>query len=309
MDQFQAFLASAMRQATPLLLAGLGLLVSERSGLLNIGVEGVMLMGAFSAYAGTVFSGTYWVGLLIAMLTGILMIFLFALLSITFRATQVVVGAGMNIFCTGLSAFLYRKFFFGTDVLQSGITIDPFPPLPIPGLSKIPILGPMLFDHNILVYFALIMVPVIAFVMNRTQLGMKIIAVGEHPRAADSLGIDVIRLRYGATLFSGLMIGVAGAYLSIAQTSAFAEGMTSGKGYIAMAVVILGKWKPVGALAGALLFGLANALQMNIQNLGVMIPNDIITMIPYIATVLAVVAVSKNKVVAPSAQGVPYEKS
>ena len=193
--------------------------------------------------------------------------------------------------------------------MDSGITVDTFQAIPIPVLSEIPIIGPMFFNQNIIVYFGLLMIPVLIFVMNKTAVGLKIIAVGEHPKAADSLGINVTLVRYAATLFSGAMMGIAGAYLSIAQSNAFAEGMTSGKGYIAMAVVILGKWKPNGVFFGALLFGLANATQMNIQNLGVEIPNNLVMMLPYIVTVLAVVAVSKTKVDAPGAQGIPYEKS
>lgn len=309
MEQLASFFASAMRQAAPLLIAALGLVVSERAGLMNIGVEGIMLMGAFTGYAATKLSGSYWIGLLAAIIVGLIMITIFAVLTISFKATQVVVGAGMNILCAGLSSFIFRRLFYGTGIMDSGITVDTFQAIPIPVLSEIPIIGPMFFDQNIIVYFGLLMIPVLIFVMNKTAVGLKIIAVGEHPKAADSLGINVTLVRYAATLFSGAMMGIAGAYLSIAQSNAFAEGMTSGKGYIAMAVVILGKWKPNGVFFGALLFGLANATQMNIQNLGVEIPNNLVMMLPYIVTVLAVVAVSKTKVDAPGAQGIPYEKS
>ncbi|MEI7885556.1 MAG: ABC transporter permease [Clostridia bacterium] len=311
MEQLASFLAASMRMAAPLLIAALGLAISERAGMINIGAEGVMLMGAFSAYAGAKLIGSYWAGMGIAIIVSVLMISIFAITTITFRAEQVVVGAGINILCAGLSSVVYRKLFYGgfEGIASTTITVKTFPELPIPGLSQIPVLGPMLFNHNIVVYFGLVMVVVLWFIINKTSLGLKLIAVGEHPKAADSLGIDVIKLRYLATLFSGIMIGIAGAYLSIAQSNAFAENMTSGRGFIAMAVVILGKWSPIGIFAGSLLFGGANSLQMSIQNLGITIPRNFVLMIPYIATVLAVVAVSKNKVGAPSAQGIPYRKA
>jgi simple sugar transport system permease protein len=220
-----------------------------------------------------------------------------------------VVGAGLNILCAGLSSFIYRKVFYGTDILEGNVTVETFPAIHIPILSDIPVLGPMLFEHNLIVYFGFIMILVLWFIINKTSLGLKIIAVGEHPKATDSLGIDVIRLRYMTTLLSGVMFGIAGAYLSIAQSNAFAENMTAGKGFIAMAVVILGKWRPVHVFAGALLFGGTSALQMSIQNLGISVPFNIIMMVPYIATVIAVIAVSKNKIGAPSSLGIPYEKS
>ena len=311
MEQLAAFLAASMRMAAPLLIAALGLAISERAGMINIGAEGVMLMGAFSAYAATKLIGSYWAGLGIAIIVSVLIIAIFAITTITFSAEQVVVGAGINILCAGLSSVIYRKIFYGgfEGVASNTITVETFPVIAIPGLSEIPILGRMLFNHNIIVYFGLVMVALLWFIINKTSLGLKLIAVGEHPKAADSLGIKVIKLRYLATIFSGVMIGIAGAYLSIAQSNAFAENMTSGRGFIAMAVVILGKWNPIGILAGALVFGGANSLQMSIQNLGITIPRNLVLMIPYIVTVLAVIAVSKNKVGAPSAQGVPYRKA
>ena len=311
MEQLAAFLAASMRMAAPLLIAALGLAISERAGMINIGAEGVMLMGAFSAYAATKLIGSYWAGLGIAIIVSVLIIAIFAITTITFSAEQVVVGAGINILCAGLSSVIYRKIFYGgfEGVASNTITVETFPVIAIPGLSEIPILGRMLFNHNIIVYFGLVMVALLWFIINKTSLGLKLIAVGQHPKAADSLGIKVIKLRYLATIFSGVMIGIAGAYLSIAQSNAFAENMTSGRGFIAMAVVILGKWNPIGILAGALVFGGANSLQMSIQNLGITIPRNLVLMIPYIVTVLAVIAVSKNKVGAPSAQGVPYRKA
>lgn len=309
MEILAYFLAATVRMATPLLIAALGLSISERSGVMNIGVEGIMLMGSFSGYAAAKILGSFWAGIGVAIIVCIVITSIFAISTITFRAEQIVVGAGLNILCAGLSSFIYRKVFYGTDILKGGITVETFPTIRIPILSDIPVLGPMLFEHNLIVYFGFIMIFVLWYIINKTSLGLKIIAAGEHPKAADSLGINVIRLRYMTTLFSGVMFGIAGAYLSIAQSNAFAENMTAGKGYIAMAVVILGKWRPMYIFAGALLFGGASALQMSIQNLGISIPFNIIMMVPYIATVIAVIAVSKNKIGSPSSLGIPYKKS
>ncbi len=307
--QITNFLASSVRMAAPLLLASLGLVISERAGLINIGVEGIMLMSAFAAYAGSKIAGGYWYGLMVAMLVSIVIISIFAITTIKYKAQQVIIGAALNMFCAGLSSFLYRLLFYNTGRFDDGIAAASFPRVAIPGLSQIPILGPTLFNHNVLVYFSYIMVIVLWVVMNKTSVGLKIIAAGEHPKAADSLGINVLKVRYLATIFSGIMMGMAGAYLSIAQASSFGEDMTAGRGFIAMAVVILGKWSPIGSMLGALFFGAATALQLLFQITGIEIPRNIIMMIPYIATVVAVLAVSQNKVGAPRALGVPYEKS
>lgn len=307
--QFAAFLSASVRMAAPLLIAALGLSISERAGLINIGVEGIMLMAAFGAYLGAKLSGSYWLGLAAGVCAAILTITIFAVTTIKYKAYQIIIGAALNIFCAGLSSFLYRRVFYGTGILDEGIAAVTFPSVKIPLLSSIPFIGPMFFSHSIIVYFGFIMVGILWVLMRKTSLGLKIIAVGDHPHAADSLGISVTRVRYGAVFFSGAMIGVAGSFLSIAQAASFGENMTSGRGFIAMAVVILGKWNPVGVLLGAMLFGAASALQMLFQNAGVAVPRNIIMMLPYIATVAAVLAVSRKKVGAPRALGVPYEKS
>jgi simple sugar transport system permease protein len=306
---FENFFGASVRMATPLLIAALGLAVSERSGITNIGVEGIMLIASFAGYAGAKLADSYWIGLAAAVLSAMIVIFAFAVVTIRFRAQQIIVGAALNILCAGASSFLYRLVFYDTGRLDAEIAAPTFPILSLPLLSSIPFVGKVLFAQSALIYLAFAMVPILWILMNKTSLGLKIIAVGEHPSAADSLGINVNRLRYGAVLFSGAMIGVAGAYLSIAQASSFGENMTSGKGYIALAVVILGKWNPVGVMGGALLFGCASALQMLVQVAGLDVPSNIIMMIPYIATVLAVLAVSRRRVGAPRALGVPFVKS
>lgn len=307
MASLSFFLAAMVRMATPLLIAALGLVVSERAGLMNIGVEGTMLSGAFAAFAVASFTGSYWVGMLAGIIAGGVMAMIFAVTSIHFKAPQIVIGCAINMLGSGLTAVLFRKLFF--DAETGGSQVNSFPTLAIPGLSKIPLLGEMIFSHNIIVYIGFLMVPVLWFVMNRTSIGTRIIAVGEHPKAADSLGINVFTTRYLATLFSGLMMGMAGAYLSIAQSNSFNVDMTGGKGYIAMAVVVLGKWKCFGVLGGALLFGGSNALQMTLQNMNLGIPNNLILMVPYVVTVLAVIASCKQRAVDASAKGTAYEKA
>lgn len=307
MDQLSSFLAATIRMAIPLLIAALGLVVSEKAGLMNIGVEGTMLSGAFAAFAVAYYTNSYWLGMLAGMLAGCFMTLIFAVASIKFRAPQVVIGCAINMLGSGFTAVLFRKLFF--DSQSGGTQVQSFPSLDIPGLSSIPVLGETLFTHNIIVYIGFLLVPAVWFLMNRTSIGTRIIAVGEHPKAADSLGINVFTTRYAATLFSGLLMGMAGAYLAIAQSNTFQVDMTGGKGYIAMAVVVLGKWKAGGVLLGALIFGGANALQMALQNAGLNIPNNLILMVPYIVTVLAVLAACKQKAIDASAKGVPYVKS
>jgi ABC-type uncharacterized transport system permease subunit len=300
------FLSSSVRMATPLLIAALGLSISERSGVMNIGVEGMMLMAAFGAYVGAKLASSYWLGLLVGVTFALVTILIFAITTITYKANQVIVGTAINILSTGLSSFLYRWIFYGTGRLDEGIAAKTFPIVEIPLLSKIPVIGKMLFSQNIIVYFGLVMTVILWVVIYKTSLGLKITAVGDHPKAAESVGIDVIKVRYLAVLFSGILIGVAGTFLSIAQSSSFGEEMTAGRGFIAMAVIILGKWNPVGALGGALVFGTASALQMFFQTLGVEIPTNLIMMVPYIATVIAVLLLSKHRVGKPRALGIPY---
>ena len=307
MDQLSSFLAATIRMAIPLLIAALGLVVSEKAGLMNIGVEGTMLSGAFAAFAVAYYTNSYWLGMLAGMLAGCFVTLVFAVASIKFRAPQVVIGCAINMLGSGFTAVLFRKLFF--DSQTGGTQVQSFPSLDIPGLSSIPVLGETFFSHNIVVYIGFLLVPAVWFLMNRTSIGTRIIAVGEHPKAADSLGINVFTTRYAATLFSGLLMGMAGAYLAIAQSNTFQVDMTGGKGYIAMAVVVLGKWKAGGVLLGALIFGGANALQMALQNAGLNIPNNLILMVPYIVTVLAVLAACKQKAIDASAKGVPYVKS
>ena len=300
-------LQGMMRLTTPILLAALGETITERAGVLNIGIEGIMLMGAFAGFAGTALYGTPWAGLLAAIVVGIAIALLFALFCVTLKSDQIVVGVAVNMLALGLTGFLYRRFF--THVADPISSVSTFPTIKIPILSEVPAIGIILFTQNILVYLSLCLVPVLWFILYKTSMGITLISTGEHPKAADSLGINVFKVRYLAIIVGGVLASIGGAFLSIAHSNTFIEGMTGGKGFIALAVVILGKWNPLGVLGGALVFGGASSLQLLIQSTGAKVPYDLVLMIPYILTVVAVVLVAKRKVGAPSALTIPYEKS
>jgi len=227
-----------------------------------------------------------------------------ALVSIRFQADQVVSGVAINILAVGLTGFLLQ-FIFKTS--GNSPSVPSLPAMPIPLLSKIPVLGDIFFNQSPIVYIALLAVPLSAFVLFRTPLGLRIRAVGEHPKAADTVGINVFKLRYLGVGLSGILGGLGGAYLSIGQLNIFTEGMTNGRGYIALAAVIFGKWNPWGALGACLLFGFADAIQISLQNAGVNIPSDFLLMLPYILTLIALAGfIGRSR--PPAAAGAPYEK-
>ena len=299
------FLQSAIRFTIPILFVALGETLSEKSGVMNLGVEGIMLVGAFSGFAFTSYTGSNYMGALGAILMGALFGLAFALFCVTLRSNQIIVGTAFNLLCVGATGFLYRRLF--TDLNRESVVMT-FPFIGIPILKDIPIIGPVLFNENILFYFAILCVAIMWFVFYKTSLGLSIIATGEHPKAADSLGINVYLVRYSCIIAGGALAALGGAFLSIAHSNTFIEGMSSGRGFIALAVVILGKWNPLGALAGAFLFGAASSLQLSIQSAGNIIPYDLVLMLPYILTIVAVVLVSKHINVSPTALGIPYEK-
>ncbi|MEG0215601.1 MAG: ABC transporter permease, partial [Hungatella sp.] len=228
-DFITNFLTADIRTATPLLLAALGLIFSERAGIVNIGTEGIMLIGALLGCVGAAFTGSAVAGALLAMLGGLIMALIFAFFTITLRSNQIVVGTAFNIFAGGFTVTLNR-------LLLNGEKVSGYVNLPIPGLSKIPILGSVLFNWSFPVYISFLCVPLCWFVLQRTNIGLKIRAVGEYPKACDTVGINVFRIRYGAVLFSGMMAGLAGSFVSMGQLSSFTEGMVSGKGFMALAV-------------------------------------------------------------------------
>jgi general nucleoside transport system permease protein len=297
--------SSAFSLAMPLFLVAVGALICERSGVLNIATEGMMLGGAYVAVATAVaFGGNIWLGLIGGIIGGVLVGVLLAALTVWIKADQVVIGVAINIFLLGLTTLLYDVFL----ITPSGQVLARTPAFPIwsiPVLSDIPVLGPFLFIHEPPFYIALVILPVVTYVLFRTRIGLTLRAVGEHARAADTLGIRVTKVRYYAVLACGSLAGLGGAFLALNVVHGFIENVTAGRGYIALAVVILGRWNPLGALAAAFLFGGAEALQYRVQGLGLPISPEVPNMIPYVlalVTLLGIVGRSRP----PAEDGKPY---
>ena len=301
---WMSILAASVRIAAPILLASLGEVVAEKAGFLNLGIEGMMTVGAWAAFMGAFYTGSPWLGILIGALGGGLVAGLAAYICVTRGADQIVTGIVINLFCLGLTSLTYKKIFEATRQLPS---IESFQAFRVPGLSEIPFLGPVLFRHIPLVYVALLLVPVFGIFLSRTTLGLKIRAVGEYPRAADTAGINVHATRYFAVIVGGTMAGLAGGTLSVGQLNIFMDFMTAGRGFIALAVVVFAKWAPLRVLGASLLFGFADALQFRFQALGVGIPHEFLLMIPYILTIV-VLAGLVGKASYPAAICLPYLK-
>jgi len=307
-----ALFAATIRAATPLILAALGGIFSERSGIVNIALEGIMLVGAFFAMVVSFYASkagvppalSAWLGVLAAIVAGFLVSMNHAVISIRYRADQIVSGVAVNILAVGLTGFLLQ-FIFNTS--GNSPSVPSLGATTIPLLSSIPILAEIFINQPPFVWMALIAVPVASFVLYRTPLGLRLRSVGEHPKAADTVGVNVFKLRYLGVALSGVLAGLAGAYLSIGQLNIFTEGMTSGRGFIALAAVIFGKWNPWGAFGACLLFGFADALQISLQNAGVNIPSEFLLMLPYLLTLIALAGfIGRSN--PPAAAGVPYEK-
>ena len=294
-------LASGIRLATPYLFASIGETFGQRSGVLNLGVEGQMLLGAFAAFYVAFTTGNLWLGVLAALIVGGLMGLAMAFVTVNLQAEQGISGIGFYLFGLGMSDLLFQK------LLGTVETVKGFPAVNIPVLSSIPILGEIFFQQNVMVYIAYLMVPIAWFVLNKTTIGLKIRSVGENPEAADSLGVSVASVRYFTVTLGGMLSGVAGASLSIALLNVFQQNMTSGIGFIAVALVYFGGWRPVGVLLGALLFSMVNALQLWIQVLNIPIPSDFAVMMPYVLTILALVF-AVQRVRPPSALTKPFER-
>lgn len=295
-------LASGIQLATPYLYASIGEMISQVSGVLNLGVEGVMLLGAFAAYYVVLTTNDLVLALAAAALVGALLGLVTAVLSVTLKADQGISGIGIYLFGLGLSDLLFLVL-VGTPKVVEGV-----PPLDLPVLSNLPFFGPVLFRQNLLVYGAFACVPLAWFVLNKTPLGLKIRAVGQTPEAADSLGISVARVRYITVTFAGMMAGIAGASLAIGLLNIFQQNLTSGLGFIAVALVYFGGWRPFGVMAGALLFSMVSALQLWIQTLGIGLPSDIAGMLPYILTIAALIFAARQIVTQPTALTKPFER-
>jgi len=294
-------LASGIRLATPYLYASLGETFGQRSGVLNLGVEGQMLMGAFFAFYVSITTGSLWLGLVAAIVVGAAMGLAMAFVTINLQAEQGISGIGFFLFGLGMSTLLFQM------TLGTVETVSGFPVLHIPVLSDIPIIGEIFFSHSILVYGAYLLVPVATFILAKTNIGLKIKAVGENPEAADSLGVSVSGVRYLTVTMGGVLSAIGGASLSIALYNVFQQNMTSGMGFIAVALVYFGGWRPVGVLLGALLFSVVIAFQLWLQVKGAAIPSDLLVMLPYILTIVALV-LTVQRVRAPSALTKTFER-
>lgn len=298
---FIGILTSSIRLATPYLFAAIGEAFAQTSGVLNLGVDGIMLVGAFAAFYVTLQTGNVWLGVLAAMIVGLLMGLLMSLISITLKAKQGISGIGLYMFGLGLSSTLF-KVLVGTVIIVEG-----FQPIKIPLLGDIPIIGEIFFRNSLPVYAAFLLMPLAWWFLEKTTWGLKIKAVGHNPAAADSVGINVDRVRYFSVCFGSVLAGLAGASLSIALVNLFQENMTAGMGFIAIALVYFGAWNPLTIMAGALFFSTVNAFQLWMQVLGVPIPYNIALMLPYLLTIAALV-VATNRVRKPAALTKPFER-
>ena len=294
------FLAAAVRVATPLLLAATGETVAERAGVINLGLEGMMLAGALAATLGASAAGP-WTGLLLAVLAGMVLAAGFAAITVGARADQIIAGTALTLGAVGLTGTIYRQA-YGTA--GAGLALPTLAPVPIPGLSRIPLLGPALFDQPVPTYLALLALPVAWWVLFRTRAGLRLRATGEGAAMARAVGVRTRLVRTAATIVAGGFAGLAGATLVLAQVGTFAERMTAGRGYVAIAIVVLGRWHPVGVAIASLLFGAATALQFVFQSLGLAVPYQLFLMLPYLLTLLAL-AGAVGRVRAPADLGKP----
>jgi simple sugar transport system permease protein len=302
---FTGMLVSSLVRATPIALAALSGIYSERSGVVNIGIEGMMLGGAFASVVAASVSQNMYIGVVVGVLAGMILALLHAVLSIHYQVDQIISGTGIIILVLGLTSYLQRAVLnVNLELNQPGPAIAA---LPIPGLWKVPVIGPLLFRHSPIIYIMLVLLVVTHILIYYTRWGLRVRAVGEHPRAADTLGINVFRTRYISVLISGAIAGLAGTYMSVGVAGRFNEGMTAGKGFLGLAAMIFGNWNPAGAFLGSLIFGFFDSWQEKLAILQVGVPNELLGMAPYLATMIVLAGVV-GRARAPAADGQPYEK-
>lgn len=300
-----SLLNGAVLLSVPMIFGSMGGLLCERSGVVNIAIEGQLLLGAFTAVVVGSITGSPWAGLIAAMVGGMLVSALLATFAIKYLVDQVIVGVVVNVLVSGLTGFFFTRVLEpNAPVLNSAPKLPAFA---IPGLSEIPVLGPVLFNQNVLVYVMYIVVATIWFALNKTRWGLRTRAVGEHPKAADTLGVNVNRLRVTNVLMAGAVAGMGGAFFTLVSVSSFNSDMTAGQGYIALAALIFGRWTPIGALSASLLFGFSLNLQFILSILGTNVPTELLAMLPYLVTIFAVAGlVGRSR--GPAAVGIPYVK-
>lgn len=284
--EVSSFIISVIAASTPLLLAASGELITERSGVLNLGVEGMMLIGAIAGFATAHATGNAYIGVLVAALAGIAISMVFAVLTLSFLANQIATGLALTIFGHGFAALLGAGYV--------GIAAPVLSNIAIPGLARIPFIGPILFDQNILIYFSFVIIGGIAWFLRKTHAGLILRAVGDSHDAAHAMGYHVVPIRYAAVAFGGAMAGIAGAYLSLFYSPLWSQDLASGRGWIALALVVFSAWRPFWLLAGAYLFGGITYLSLFLQGLGVPIPSPLISALPYIGTVIVLVLISRD---------------
>ena len=286
MDNLIPILVAAVAAGTPMVFAALGELITEKSGVLNLGVEGMMLMGAVTGFAVASQTGNPWVGALAGMVAGAAMALIFAVLTLNLMANQVASGLALTLFGVGLSAFLGKPY--------ESVSLVVAPPPEIPLLSQIPVLGPLLFKYHVLVYVSWVLFAAIAWFLYRSRAGLVLRSIGESPESAHAIGYPVIRIRYLATLFGGAMAGLGGAYLSEFYAPLWVEGMTAGRGWIALALVVFATWRPARVMIGAYLFGGVTIAQFFAQGAGIAIASQFLSSLPYLATIVVLVFISRN---------------
>ncbi|MGA2640943.1 MAG: ABC transporter permease [Spirochaetia bacterium] len=301
----EGLLMISLIEAVPLTLGALSGLLCERSGVINIAIEGQFLVSAFVGAMVASASRSLYAGLLAGAAAGALVGLVLAVFTITYAADQIIVGVVLDAFALGLTSFFLQSLLVPHQATLN--SPDVFGPIPIPLLDRIPVLGPLLFNQNIIVYMTIVILAAVQVALFRTRWGLRVRAVGEHPRAADTVGINVQQVRYRNVILGGIVAGIGGASFTIGSTGQFAPNMTSGLGYIALAAMIFGRWRPLGALGAALLFGFTDALQFALSILNVPIPSSFLTMFPYLATILAVAGLV-GKVLPPAADGRPYAR-
>jgi ABC-type uncharacterized transport system permease subunit len=298
-------LNGSVGRAIPIALAALCGVISERAAVVNIAIEGIMLIAAMTAVIAGTLSHSLMVGLIVAILTGGLVAALHAWLVIRFNVDQIVSGVAINIFGTGITSFISSRYLESNiDLLNNSGT---FPVIAVPLLSKIPILGPIFFEQSPIVYITLLLVAALHILLFYTPWGLRTRAVGEHPKAADTLGINVFMTRYVNVIIGGMIAGIGGAYFTVGSVGRFDQNMTAGKGFIGLAAMIFGKWNPIGAFLSSLLFGFADSLQVKMQILRVPIPSEFLAMAPYIVTMIVLTGIV-GRAIPPAADGLPYEK-
>jgi general nucleoside transport system permease protein len=302
-----SLLGGMIRIVVPILYASLGELIVERSGILNLSVEGGLTIGAFAGFAIARQTGSLWLGVLCAGLAGSALALIMAFLCITLKQDQTISGLALNLFAGGLSFYIYRVLF--KDFLGGNMpTVTPFREAPIPGLASIPIIGPSFFSQHVLAYAAFLLVPLIFFFLYRTKYGLALRCLGENPRTVDMKGLNVAGMQYAALLVGGFLYGIGGCCLTLASAGMFVDGIASGRGWIAIAIVIFGGWKPWNILGASLFFAFLESLQNQVQSAGFnLVPYQFVAMLPYVVTIL-VLLISRKRSGAPLALGLPYTR-